>query len=159
MISTIKLLKNNVTFQLCKVIRVTTSPFPIIQRQTKEKYFNNPSTNTKELFPSIHEKWSVHLSVIIPAYNEEKRRMYCTSRAKKIFHNFSHLVPTMLDECLEYLEGHQNSKLTYEVIVVSDGSTDKTVQVATDYSSKNNNIRVLELVKNRGKGGAVRLVI
>lgn len=64
----------------------------------------------------------------------------------------------MLDECLEYLEQRRKSGLKYEIIIVSDGSTDKTVEVAHSYAKKYNTIRVLALVKNRGKGGAVRLV-
>lgn len=67
----------------------------------------------------------------------------------------------MLDECLEYLEKKSKSgKFTYEVIIVSDGSTDKTVETAQRYSKKYsiNNVRVLALETNRGKGGAVRLV-
>lgn len=64
----------------------------------------------------------------------------------------------MLDECLEYLEKRRKSGLTYEVIVVSDGSTDKTVDVAHRYASKYSTLKVLNLIKNRGKGGAVRLV-
>lgn len=68
----------------------------------------------------------------------------------------------MLDECLEYLEDRLKSSpnFTYEVIIVSDGSRDKTVEVAQSYSKKftSNKIRVLSLIENRGKGGAVRLV-
>lgn len=69
----------------------------------------------------------------------------------------------MLDECLEYLENQLkiNSENTYEVIIVDDGSTDKTTEVGLTYSLKFgcNKVRVLTLSKNRGKGGAVRLVI
>lgn len=68
----------------------------------------------------------------------------------------------MLDECLEFLEDRQknNTSFSYEIIVVSDGSTDKTVEVAQKYAEKmaSNKIRVLALETNRGKGGAVRLV-
>lgn len=68
----------------------------------------------------------------------------------------------MLDECLEFLEARTKSKssFSYEIIIVSDGSTDKTVQVAQKYAEKMNSekIRVLALETNRGKGGAVRLV-
>lgn len=67
----------------------------------------------------------------------------------------------MLDECLEYLEEKsKNSKFTYEVILVSDGSKDKTVQVAMQYCKKyaTDKFRILDLIQNRGKGGAVRLV-
>lgn len=67
----------------------------------------------------------------------------------------------MLDECLEFLEEKSNhSEFTYEVIIVSDGSTDKTVEVGHNYSKKygTDKVRVLALETNRGKGGAVRLV-
>lgn len=64
----------------------------------------------------------------------------------------------MLDECLQYLENRAKSGFTYEVIIVSDGSTDKTIDVAQHYASKYCTLRILNLVKNRGKGGAVRLV-
>lgn len=68
----------------------------------------------------------------------------------------------MLDECLEYFAQRQKGspKLTYEIIVVSDGSTDKTVELAHSYSRQysTNIIRVLELQPNRGKGGAVKMV-
>lgn len=67
----------------------------------------------------------------------------------------------MLDECLAYLEKEQQKTgATFEVIVVSDGSTDGTVSLGLKYSQKysTNKVRVLELIENRGKGGAVRLV-
>ncbi|XP_043602372.1 dolichyl-phosphate beta-glucosyltransferase isoform X2 [Bombus pyrosoma] len=118
-----------------------TKPYPEIWQDEKEKYFLNPKTKKTEAFPSLYEKWSVHLSVIVPAYNEEQR------------------LPVMLDECLEYLENRSKNGCTYEVIIVSDGSSDKTVDIAHQYALKYDNIRVLNLVKNRGKGGAVRLGI
>lgn len=68
----------------------------------------------------------------------------------------------MLDECLDYLEKRAIAETTfqYEVIVVSDGSKDRTVEVAQTYSKKysTDKLRVLNLIENRGKGGAVRLV-
>ncbi|XP_017754738.1 PREDICTED: dolichyl-phosphate beta-glucosyltransferase [Eufriesea mexicana] len=121
------------------VLLITTKPYPEIWRDEKEKYFLNPKTNSIVAFPSLYDGWSVHLSVIIPAYNEEKR------------------LPLMLDECLKYLENRLRNGCTYEVIIVSDGSSDKTVDIAHEYASKYENIRVLDLIKNRGKGGAVRL--
>lgn len=68
-------------------------------------------------------------------------------------------VPPMLNECLECLESRRPA-LTYEVIVVSDGSRDGTAEVAREYTKKHgpDTVRVLELGTNRGKGGAIRLV-
>lgn len=63
----------------------------------------------------------------------------------------------MLDEAIEFLNA---KNCTYEIIVVSDGSRDETVSVAQKYSELHgtDKIRVLKLIENRGKGGAVRLV-
>lgn len=125
------------------ILKVTTTPFPHIVRHKEEEFFTNPLTNENENFPSLEDQPSVELSVIVPAFDEEKR------------------LPVMLDECLEYLEDRlkTDKNFSYEVIVVSDGSRDKTVEVAQKYSSKygSNKVRVLALVQNRGKGGAVRL--
>lgn len=71
-------------------------------------------------------------------------------------------VPAMMGECMEYLEKRlaQDKTFQYEVIIVSDGSSDGTVAVAHKYAEKysSDNVRVLALTENRGKGGAVRLV-
>ena len=68
----------------------------------------------------------------------------------------------MLEECFEYLERRSQNepKFSFEVIIVSDGSKDRTSDVAMRYVEKygSDKCRLLNLVKNRGKGGAVRLV-
>lgn len=66
----------------------------------------------------------------------------------------------MLDEAFTYLQKAYKPD-TYEVIIVDDGSRDKTCRVALDYARKNaerggKSIRLVRLAKNRGKGGAVR---
>lgn len=92
------------------------------------------------------------------------RKIYCLFykfiNTFKICLNFLQ-VPTMLDECLEFLEAKTKAgNFSYEVIIVSDGSSDGTVSLALKYSKKFSveKVRVLELIENRGKGGAVRLV-
>ncbi|KAE8743559.1 hypothetical protein FOCC_FOCC010806 [Frankliniella occidentalis] len=126
---------------LCVVLLYITKPYPEVFRSDAEKYFK--TMDGREPFPSLAEKSSIHLSVVVPAYDEEKR------------------LPPMLDECLEFLENRRlkTKSFAYEVIIVSDGSKDRTVEVASKYSSKygSNIVRVLDLQPNRGKGGAVRL--
>ncbi len=77
----------------------------------------------------------MYLSLIIPAYNEEKR------------------LPRTLGEIDRYLK---NQNYDYEIIVVSDGSTDKTVEVVKNLTSKIKNLKILDFKKNQGKGFGVR---
>jgi dolichyl-phosphate beta-glucosyltransferase len=68
----------------------------------------------------------------------------------------------MMAETMAYLEHRQDQDPTfkYEVIVVNDGSPDNTAQVALkfvkEYGTKK--VRLLNFARNRGKGGAVRMV-
>jgi len=143
----------------------TSQTYAKIVRFDEENSYRNPKSNEIFPFPSINDVSSVFLSIIVPAYNEEKR---CKTFLFKRIANLTtstylvFTVPAMLDECLEYLEQNltKNAQHTYEVLIVDDGSTDKTTEVALKYTSKHgcDKVRVLTLVKNRGKGGAVRLV-
>ncbi|XP_044748102.1 dolichyl-phosphate beta-glucosyltransferase [Coccinella septempunctata] len=128
----------SILLSICIFFLATAKQYPFIKRTKKEKCFVNPSTAEVKEFPSLKDECSLDLSVIVPAYNEEAR------------------LPSMLEECIDYLE---NSSKNYEIIVVSDGSTDGTVSVANKFCVKigTNKLRVLELETNRGKGGAVRL--
>ncbi|KAK9738568.1 Glycosyl transferase family 2 [Popillia japonica] len=127
----------------CIFLIATSTPYPIVHRNSKEKHFVAPN-GVQFPCPSMSENASLDLSVVIPAYNEEER------------------LPVMLDECIGFLEDNVRCNgLSYEIIVVSDGSKDKTVEVAQKYISKlgSEKMRVLDLITNRGKGGAVRLGI
>lgn len=73
------------------------------------------------------------LSVILPAYNEE----HCLEANVSI-----------LNERLKSLD------LDYEIIIVNDGSTDRTLSKARNCAGEN--IRVLSYPHNRGKGYAIR---
>ena len=77
----------------------------------------------------------MRLSVIIPAYNEEKR------------------LPTTLRAVDEYLRA---KKYNYEILVVSDGSQDKTVDVVHELTKEIPHLRLIENPKNHGKGYVVR---
>ena len=76
----------------------------------------------------------IEYSIIIPAFNEEAR------------------LGDTLDEIGDYLEASGKSA---EVIVVDDGSTDRTAELAKSFSDRLP-IRVLESGQNHGKGHAVR---
>jgi dolichyl-phosphate beta-glucosyltransferase len=76
---------------------------------------------------------SIELSVIVPAYNEERR-----------------LEPS-LRRVLDYLVRRGTP---YELLVVDDGSRDATSRVAEAFAGQG--VRVLRHERNRGKGAAVR---
>ncbi|MEI7640628.1 MAG: dolichyl-phosphate beta-glucosyltransferase [bacterium] len=73
------------------------------------------------------------ISIIIPAYNEEQR------------------LPATLEKIKTYVTARQYD---YEIIVVNDGSTDKTAGVAETF--KDLNLRVLTHSPNRGKGYCIK---
>jgi dolichyl-phosphate beta-glucosyltransferase len=109
--------------------------------QIEETYFD-PKANRSKKFPTIYDPASLYLSVIVPAYNEQDRIQY------------------MLDETFRYLlaRSKRQRNFTWEIIVVDDGSSDRTIVVVRDYVMRygTDRIRLLRLVTNRGKGGAVR---
>jgi len=122
---------------------LTAKPYPALTRHDSEKFYFDPSSKVKRKFPDYSETPTVNLSVIVPAYNEEER------------------LPIMMEETMEYLETRQtkDSSFKYEVIIVDDGSKDKTSQFGLKQSEQYgvDKVRVLTLHENRGKGGAVRL--
>lgn len=77
----------------------------------------------------------MYLSVIIPAYNEEKRL------SKTLF------------EIDKYLRQQQYE---YEIIVVSDGSKDRTAEVVRNLQSQIPNLKLINNKENHGKGFVVR---
>jgi dolichyl-phosphate beta-glucosyltransferase len=75
------------------------------------------------------------LSIIIPAYNEESR------------------LPATLERIAAYVNGCRRD---VEVLVVDDGSTDRTAAVAESFRGKMPALRVVPNRVNRGKGFSVR---
>ena len=77
----------------------------------------------------------LELSFVIPAYNEE---------------DFIENTLGSIDAVI------QGKHLPYEIVVVDDGSRDKTFDNAMRYAKRNGHVRVLTYPKNVGKGYAVR---
>jgi dolichyl-phosphate beta-glucosyltransferase len=78
---------------------------------------------------------SVLISIIIPAFNEEQRIGRTLSSVRSTFVSMG---------------------IKYELIVVDDGSTDKTAQVASTAGKTLDRFLLLRHERNMGKGAAVR---
>jgi glycosyltransferase involved in cell wall biosynthesis len=78
---------------------------------------------------------SYGLSVFFPAFNDEDS------------------IAKLVGEALEAALGITND---YEVIVVNDGSSDRTAAVLNDLASREPRLRVIHHTRNRGYGGALR---
>lgn len=76
----------------------------------------------------------MNISVVIPMYNEEENVVKTLEEVNNVLENF--------DE--------------FEIIVVDDGSTDKTYHLADKLLSSNPNIRLLKHPVNMGMGRALR---
>jgi dolichyl-phosphate beta-glucosyltransferase len=75
-----------------------------------------------------------YLSIVIPAYNEEKN-----------------LKKGVLDLVNNYLK---KQKYSWEVLIVDDGSKDNTIKIVSDFVKKNKNFKLFK-EPHRGKGGTV----
>ncbi len=78
---------------------------------------------------------SPYLSVVIPAYNEEKR------------------IHKILEKIASYQQTHP---FEVEVIVVLDGTPDQTIAVVESYRSRIEHLQIIDRPENRGKGYSVR---
>jgi len=74
------------------------------------------------------------LSIIIPAYNEESR------------------LPDTLEQVIRFLE---KQTFTSEIVVVENGSRDRTYAIAQEFAKKNGNVRAIQN-EARGKGLAIQ---
>lgn len=78
-----------------------------------------------------------NVSVVIPAYNEEER------------------LPETLLHLQQWISLNHSVCEVIEVIVVDDGSTDKTASYVKKLSEKWSLLKLISLPKNQGKGAAV----
>jgi dolichol-phosphate mannosyltransferase len=74
------------------------------------------------------------LSVLVPVYNEE----------------------ATLGELLRRVLSVPLAGFDLEVLVIDDGSTDRSTQVARQWAAQDRRVHLLRLPRNRGKGAAVR---
>lgn len=79
-------------------------------------------------------KENISLSLIIPCYNEEVRFL------------------EQIKFVLKFLEKFEDK----ELILVNDGSTDKTLKLFQDCAKNNSFVRVISYEVNKGKGYAIR---
>ncbi|MDP3052158.1 MAG: glycosyltransferase family 2 protein [bacterium] len=77
----------------------------------------------------------VYLSVIIPAYNEEQR------------------IADTVTDISRYLS---KQNCAFEIIVVNDGSKDKTAEKVKETQATIYNLKLIDNEKNKGKGGATK---
>jgi glycosyltransferase involved in cell wall biosynthesis len=82
----------------------------------------------------IDQPDNLQVSLVIPAYNEERRLPETLSRVVKFLHS---------------------QEFAWEVVIADDGSTDRTAAIVADSSRTQPNLHLLSL-EHGGKGHAVR---
>ena len=81
-----------------------------------------------------NQEYKYKASLIIPVYNEEEN----------------------LDLLQEEIEKALESKLSYEVIYIDDGSSDKSYQLLEQIAAKKDNAKVIKLRRNYGQTAAMQ---
>ncbi|GAA5989575.1 hypothetical protein JCM10908_000536 [Rhodotorula pacifica] len=140
------------------------SPRETTPHPSEATYVTASSPTTAQPLPSLlllgrdaasKDRPTVELSVVVPAYNESNR------------------IEVMLRSAVQFLEirpvqdtseGIEPAAGSYEILIVDDGSKDKTTEkvlevaatLETEVGAKRGEIRVCRLIRNRGKGGATR---
>ena len=133
-------------------------------RATRDRPENGTEVEDPEVF----------MSLVVPAFNEEERLgVMLTEATEFLQREYGGQIPNIQANGnrakrrggkQETSNGHVWQKPTsyqgWEVLVVSDGSTDKTIDTALEFArnlggNAGSCIRVIQLQKNRGKGGAV----
>jgi glycosyltransferase involved in cell wall biosynthesis len=77
------------------------------------------------------------ISIVLPCYNEEA------------------ILENNLNHVVQYLET-KNGKYAWEIVVINDGSKDKTGAIADDYALKENRLRVIHHPTNLNLGNALK---
>lgn len=115
------------------------SPPAIVTHDSEKKYRSRQHPKTPQPLSSLSDPSTVDLTVVIPAFNETER------------------LPDMLASTIDHLRVTP-LKLSYEILIVDDGSTDGTADASLKLAAQypDSDIRVVKLEQNLGKGGAVR---
>jgi glycosyltransferase involved in cell wall biosynthesis len=79
----------------------------------------------------------VLLSIIVPCFNEESG------------------IKNTVDTIFSYMNDHFQEK-NWELILINDGSTDKTLDILKEISTAYHNINLISFNKNRGRGQAIK---
>lgn len=157
------------------VIRAEVSTTKTTKLANGQGWESNRIGKTEENLSDLSDDGVLDLSVVVPAYNEEerlppmlvetltfleRRRMQSLDSARTGSTADGNGSLSMGSRSRSSLKNGDNSggEFSYEIIVVDDGSRDKTVEVVTGFIERasHDRVRLLKMACNSGKGAAVR---
>jgi undecaprenyl-phosphate 4-deoxy-4-formamido-L-arabinose transferase len=81
-----------------------------------------------------HRDSDIQISLVIPVFNEEKN------------------LPTLMERTLPVMRA---MKRAFEVILIDDGSRDRSLEILREFAQKEPEVRVIELTRNYGQHAAI----
>ena len=116
--------------------KIITSGIVFVWNFTVNSFWTFAADETEEIVKPLlpeNKNFIYDLSIIIPAYNEEKR------------------LPKTLQNAIKYFS---SLNILFEIIVVDDGSHDETSTIAKKHLLSSH--KIIQLSENKGKGFAVK---
>lgn len=106
-------------------------------QKPRKKYYRRPYKRHYNQNKSNLKRYSFKkVSILVPLYNEEESLKPLVAEIKSALKNID---------------------ISYEIIFVDDGSTDKSLEIIKDFVKTDNKIRFISFRKNYGKSAALQL--
>lgn len=143
--------------------------YKTFRQTTVTKEASGKESSSQQIKKTANLGKSPSISFIIPAYNEEERLPIMLDETLNFFRKSRDEISKLVQQITDLQtnteppsENNDENQFTFfELVIVNDGSSDKTANIVHKYANKTSNefkdtIRLIQMRENSGKGAAIR---